>query len=108
MGLKIDIRKRRPVLGNVIGPVCGPAIRPIGMLRIWNLYQVVSVPLIASGGVRTWEDVIEYLLAGASAVGVGSAQFATPDLVSQLVPDLQEYLDREGIDSLAELVGAAH
>lgn len=108
MGLKIDIRKKRPVLGNVVGPVCGSAIRPIGMLRIWNLYQVVSVPLVASGGASTWEDVIEYMLAGATAVGVGSAQFAHPDIVPQIVSGLEEYARREGLDSLSTLVGAAH
>ena len=108
MGMKIDLRKKRPVLGNVVGPVCGPAIRPIGMLRIWNLYQAVSVPLVASGGARTWEDVIEYMLAGAAAVGVGSAQFPHPDIVPQIVSGLEAYVEREKLDSLSVLVGAAH
>lgn len=108
LGLKIDVRHRRPALGNVVGPICGPAIRPIGVLRTWNLYREVRTPLIASGGVSTWEDALEYILAGASAVGVGSAQFARPDTVPAITADLRAYLEREGLDSLSTLVGAAH
>ena len=108
MGIKIDIKTRKPVLGNTIGPVCGPAVLPFGMLRIWNLYKEVEVPLIASGGAASWRDVIEYMLAGASAVGIGSAHFATPDIVPGILADLQAYMEREKLDSLSELVGAAH
>lgn len=108
MGIKIDIKTRKPVLGNTIGPVCGPAVLPFGMLRIWNLYKEVEVPLIASGGATSWRDVIEYMLAGASAVGIGSAHFATPDIVPGILADLQAYMEREKLDSLSELVGAAH
>ena len=108
MGIKIDIKTRKPVLGNTIGPVCGPAVLPFGMLRIWNLYKEVEVPLIASGGAASWRDVIEYMLAGASAVGIGSAHFATPDIVPGILADLQAYMEREKLDSLSELIGAAH
>ena len=72
------------------------------------MYREVRTPLIASGGVSTWEDALEYILAGASAVGVGSAQFARPDPVPAITADLRAYLAREGLDSLRTLVGAAH
>ncbi|HHU22109.1 MAG TPA: dihydroorotate dehydrogenase [Clostridiales bacterium] len=108
LGLKINIRTRRPAIGNVVGPICGPAIRPIGMLRVWNLYQKVKMPIIASGGVYTWEDALEYMLAGAAAVGVGSAQFVQPDVVKHIVDGLERYMERESLDSLTSLVGAAH
>jgi len=108
MGIKIDIKTKKPVLGNIIGPVCGPAVLPFGMLRIWNLYKEVDVPLIASGGAASWRDVIEYMLAGASAVGIGSAHFATPDIVPGILADLKEYMEREKLDSLTGLIGAAH
>lgn len=108
MGIKIDIKTKKPVLGNTIGPVCGPAVLPFGMLRIWNLYKEVEVPLIASGGAASWRDVIEYMLAGASAVGIGSAHFATPDIVPGILADLKEYMEREKLDSLTGLIGAAH
>jgi len=108
LGLKIDIKSKRPALGNVVGPICGPAIRPIGMLRTWNLYKTVRMPIIASGGVYTWEDALEYMLAGATAVGVGTAQFVHPNVVEQIVNGLKLYMEREHLDSLSSLVGAAH
>ena len=107
MGIKIDIKTRRPVLGNVIGPVCGPAVLPFGMLRIWNLYKVCEAPLIASGGAADYRDVIEYIMAGASAVGIGSAHFGTPDVVPGIVKDLEAYLETEKLGSLSELTGVA-
>lgn len=108
LGLKLDIETMRPAIGNVFGPICGPAIRPIGMMRTWHIYNKIKTPIIASGGVRTWQDVIEYMLAGASAVAVGSAQFARPDIVEHIVKDLEAYMARKGLDSLSSLVGAAH
>ena len=108
LGLKIDIKTRRPALGNGIAPINGPAIRPIGMLRVWNLYKVVNVPLIASGGAATWQDVIEYMLAGAAAVGVGCSQFANPMVIPEIIDGLKAYMERENINSLNELVGAAN
>lgn len=108
LGLKIDIKTMRPAIGNVVGPICGPAIRPIGVLRTWNLYKKVNMPIIASGGARTWEDVLEYMMAGATAVGVGSSQFACPDTVPNIVADLEKYMERNHLDSLTSLVGAAH
>lgn len=108
LGLKIDIKTMRPAIGNVVGPICGPAIRPIGVLRTWNLYKKVKLPIVVSGGVRTWEDALEYMMAGATAVGVGSAQFACPDTVQRIVADLKQYMERNHLDSLAPLVGVAH
>ena len=108
LGLKIDIKTMRPAIGNVVGPICGPAIRPIGVLRTWNLYKKVTMPIVASGGARTWEDVLEYMMAGATAVGVGSAQFACPDTVQRIVADLEEYMEHNHLESLAPLVGVAH
>lgn len=108
LGLKICIKTMRPAIGNVVGPICGPAIRPIGVLRTWNLYKKVHVPIVASGGVCTWEDALEYMMAGATAVGVGSAQFACPDTVARIVADMEAYMERSGLDSLMPLVGVAH
>ena len=92
LGMKIDLHRRRPALGNGRGPICGPAIRPIGVLRTWELYEAVRLPIIASGGIRTWEDAVEYLLAGACAVGVGSAQFVQPDAASDILSGLERKL----------------
>ena len=108
LGMKIDLHRRRPALGNGRGPICGPAIRPIGVLRTWELYEAVRLPIIASGGIRTWEDAVEYLLAGACAVGVGSAQFVPPDAASDILSGLERYAAAEGLECLTPLVGAAH
>ena len=107
LGMKIDWKTRRPALGNGRGPICGPAIRPIGVLRTWELYRRVKLPLIASGGIRTWEDALEYMLAGASAVGVGSAQFANPDAAHAVLDGLESYCF--GLEEpWTALIGAAH
>ena len=108
LGMKNDLHRRRPALGNGRGPICGPAIRPIGVLRTWELYEAVRLPIIASGGIRTWEDAVEYLLAGACAVGVGSAQFVQPDAASDILSGLERYAAAEGLECLTPLVGAAH
>ena len=108
LGMKIDLHRRRPALGTGWGPICGPAIRPIGVLRTWELYEAVRLPIIASGGIRTWEDAVEYLLAGACAVGVGSAQFVQPDAASDILSGLERYAAAEGLECLTPLVGAAH
>ena len=108
LGMKIDLHRRRPALGNGRGPICGPAIRPIGVLRTRELYEAVRLPIIASGGIRTWEDAVEYLLAGACAVGVGSAQFVQPDAASDILSGLERYAAAEGLECLTPLVGAAH
>lgn len=108
LGLKLDIKTKKPILGNVIGPICGPAILPIGVMRVWNLYKVCNVPLIASGGASTWQDVIEYMMAGASAVGVGCAQFANPMVIPEIVAGLESYMEKEKLNSLSEIVGIAN
>lgn len=108
LGMKIDWRTRRPMIGNERGPICGPAIRPIGVLRTWDLYQRIKLPIIASGGICTWEDALEYVLAGASAVGIGSAQFANPDAANAVLSGLEAYLSRHDELSWPELIGAAH
>ncbi len=100
--MKIDIKTRRPALGNGRGPICGPAIRPVGVLRTWELYQRVKLPMIASGGICSWEDAVEYVLAGASA------QFADPDAADRVLTGLERYVQAEGLDGLSSLVGAAH
>jgi dihydroorotate dehydrogenase (NAD+) catalytic subunit len=74
-GMAIDIQTRRPMLGNVVGGLSGPAIKPVAVKMVWDVYRSVQVPIIGMGGVTTWEDAIEFILAGATAVGVGSAVF---------------------------------
>jgi dihydroorotate dehydrogenase (NAD+) catalytic subunit len=106
-GLAIDIRTRRPLLGNITGGLSGPAIKPVALSFVWQVSQVVSIPVIGCGGIASVEDVVEFLLAGAAAVQVGSAAFADSQLLPRLVAELEKWLERENT-SVRELVGAAH
>ena len=108
LGLKVNIKTRKPAIGNERGPICGPAIRPIGVLRTWDLYKTVRIPIVSSGGVCTWEDALEYMMAGATAVGVGSFQFSVPNAVEKILNGLEQYLERENIESISSLIGVAH
>lgn len=106
-GLAIDIKTRRPLLGNVSGGLSGPAIKPVALSLIWQAAKAVSIPIIGCGGIARVEDVVEFLLAGAAAVQVGSAAFAEPLLLPRLAADLESWLERENT-SVKELVGHAH
>jgi len=106
-GMAIDIHSRRPLLGNLTGGLSGPAIKPVALAFIWQAAQVVDIPIIGCGGIAGVEDIIEFLLAGAAAVQVGSATFADPLLLPRLVTELEQWLEERNT-SIQELVGAAH
>lgn len=108
IGMAIDIKTRRPILGNVKGPLAGPAIKPLGVARTWDVYNTVKIPIITGGGVTTANDVIEYLLAGATAIDVGSATFVDPDAAVKLLDGLLSFVDNNALNSLDELIGTAH
>ncbi|MCX6023143.1 MAG: dihydroorotate dehydrogenase [Chloroflexi bacterium] len=107
-GLLIDFRRRRPALGSVQGGMSGPAIKPLGLLRVYELWDQVSIPIIGCGGIATPTDALEYLMAGASAVQVGAALFTDPRTPVHIVEGLTAYLEREGVTRLQEIVGTAH
>lgn len=107
IGMKIDIVRRRPVLGNVIGGLSGPAVRPVAVRMVYQVAQAVNVPIIGMGGIITVEDALEFILAGASAVAIGTGNFVEPELAERLADELSAYLDKTGAASVAELVGAA-
>lgn len=106
-GMAINIKERQPLLGNITGGLSGPAIKPVALAMVWQVAQAVEIPIIGCGGIMGVEDVVEFLLAGASAVQVGSSTFGNPLLLPQLVSGLEEWLERENT-SVQELVGAAH
>lgn len=106
--MTIDIQKRRPYLGNLSGGMSGPAVKPMNMFLVWQAYETVHIPIIACGGIASWRDAVEYLLAGASAVQVGSCNFNDPMAMHNIIHDLDSYLHRNGIASVRELCGAAH
>ena len=106
--MRIDLRTRRPVLANVTGGLSGPAVFPIALRAVWQVYQAVSIPLIGLGGISSAEDVIEMMLAGATAVEIGAANLRDPLICPKIIAALPEAMDRYGIRTLRELTGGAH
>ena len=109
MGMAIDVRSRRPVIGNVQGGLSGPAIKPIALLKVWQVYEVAKphgVPIIGQGGIVTADDALEFIIAGASAVGVGTALFYDPLVCRKINLGLAAYLAANGIANVRELVGS--
>jgi dihydroorotate dehydrogenase (NAD+) catalytic subunit len=107
LGMAIDIRARRPLLGRGFGGLSGPAVKPIIMRQVYQVAGAVGIPVIASGGVMTAADAIEYLMAGASAVQVGTATFTNPRAPLDVLEGLEAWLRREGIADVHEIIGAA-
>jgi len=108
LGMLIDVEKRRPYLANRTGGLSGPAVRPVIVRMVYQITQAVSVPVVGVGGVTSTEDALQYILAGATAVQVGTANFVNPRAATEIVDGLTAYLRKHGIADIAELVGAAH
>ncbi len=109
MGMAIDVEKRKPVIGNVRGGLSGPAIKPIALLKTQQVYEVArphNVPIIGQGGITTPKDAIEFLIAGASAVGIGTALFYDPLICPKINAGIGDYLQRHEMASIEELVGS--
>lgn len=107
IGMKIDIAKRRPVIGNVTGGLSGPAIRPVAVRMVYEVAQKVQVPLIGMGGIMNAEDAVEFMLAGATAIAVGTANFRDPRLAETISSGILEYLDKYGFANVGEIIGLA-
>jgi len=107
LGMAIDIKKRRPVLGNVMGGLSGPAIKPVAVRAIWQVYREVKLPIIGMGGITTAEDALEFILAGATAVAVGTTNFVNPRATMDVLEGIENYLVEYEIQDIGELVGAA-
>ena len=104
-GLIIDVESRRPALGFGTGGVSGPALRPVGVLATWRVSRVVQIPVMGVGGIASVEDVVQYLLAGATLVGVGTAALQDPRCPERLVAELGDWCDRHGVRAVADLIG---
>lgn len=108
VGLSIDVHTRRPVLANITGGLSGPAIKPVALRMVYLVAQTVRVPIVGVGGVASTTDALEYLLAGASAVQVGTANFVNPNTALEIVDGLRTHLERERLSDLRALIGAAN
>ena len=107
IGMKIDIHRQRPVLGNVTGGLSGPCIRPVAVRMCYEVAQAVKVPIIGMGGIMCAEDAIEFFLAGASAIAVGTANFVNPAIAETISPGILEYMDRHNIKKVQDMIGLA-
>lgn len=105
VGMRFDLNTRKPLLANRVGGLSGPAIMPVALRMIYQVYQEVSLPIIGIGGISRAEDVVEFLLAGASAVQVGTANFVDPYVLPKLIEELPLLLDTLGIDKISDLIG---
>jgi dihydroorotate dehydrogenase (NAD+) catalytic subunit len=108
MGMAIDARTRRPIIGNIQGGLSGPAIKPIALLKVHQVYEVArphGIPIIGQGGITTATDAVEFLIAGATAVGIGTALFYDPFVCKKVNEGIAEYLRENGLESVAALVG---
>lgn len=108
MGMAIDVERRQPKLGNITGGLSGPAIRPVAVRMVWQVAGAkLGVPIIGMGGIMGASDALEFILAGASAVAIGTGTFVTPETCVEVVAGLREYCERHGVARVEELVGAA-
>ena len=105
MGMEINIHTQRPTLGNITGGLSGPCIKPVAVRMVWQVAQAVNVPIIGMGGISSFEDAIEFFLAGASAVAVGTANFADPNVTMKICDGIDNYLAEHKLDSIEQLVG---
>lgn len=106
MGMAIDYKKRKPILSTITGGLSGPAIKPVALCMVWQVAKVVKIPVVGIGGIMNARDAIEFLLAGASAIQVGTANFINPCAPIEILEGIEEYLIQHGFSSVRELIGA--
>lgn len=105
MGMAVDIRSRRPLLSTVTGGLSGPCVKPVALRMVWQVAKVVKIPVVGLGGIMSAEDAIEFLLAGASAVQIGTANFIDPTVTIKVIRGIKEYLEQNGFKKVQDIVG---
>ena len=106
LGMAIDAERRRPVLSTITGGMSGAAVKPIALRMVWQVAKAVKIPVIGLGGIMNARDAIEFMLAGATAVQIGTANFIDPTVTIKVIDGINEYLDRHGFKSVTEIIGA--
>ena len=104
-GMAIDVHTWKPKLGNGVGGLSGPAVKPVAVRMVYQVAKAVQVPIIGMGGIACWEDAVEFLLAGASAIAVGTANFTDPEISMKICDGINDYLAENHIDHVGDLVG---
>ncbi len=107
LGMAIDVEKEKPVLGNVFGGLSGPAVKPVALRAVWQVSQNVKVPIIGMGGITNTKDALEFILAGASVVSIGTGNFINPLVSSEIASGIEEYLLKKGYNAIDEMIGKA-
>ena len=105
LGMGIDIKTRRPLLANITGGLSGPAIKPVALRLVWQVYNAVKIPIIGMGGIMNGNDALEFIIAGASAIAVGTANFINPRTTMEIIDELNTHLIQQDIDVITDLVG---
>lgn len=106
MGMAIDAERRKPVLARVVGGFSGPAVKPVALRMVWECHKAVNVPLLGMGGIESGTDAVEFMLAGATAVAVGTANFYNPRATEDVIDGIKDYCERHGIERVTDLIGA--
>ena len=104
--MAVDARRRRPQLARVVGGFSGPAVKPVALRMVWQVAQAVEVPVLGMGGITSGTDAVEFLLAGATAVAVGTANFANPCATVDVIDGIIDYCEEQGVSDVNELIGA--
>ena len=106
LGMAIDAERRRPVLSTITGGLSGAAVKPIALRMVWQVARAVNIPVIGLGGIMNWKDAVEFLLAGATAIQIGTANFIDPEVTIKVRDGINNYLDRQKFESVDEIIGA--
>ena len=106
MGMAIDAEKRKPILSTITGGLSGPCVKPVALRMVWQTSKAIQIPIIGLGGISSWKDAVEFMLAGASAIQIGTYNFVDPTISIKVIDGLNEYCDRHGFKSVTELTGA--
>ena len=108
LGMKIDLKTKKPLLANKTGGLSGPAVKPVAVRMVYQVYEAVKIPIVGMGGISTADDVLEFMLAGAAAVEVGAANLIDPYACKKIIEDLPRAMEKYGINNLSKIIGGAH
>ena len=106
VGMAVDLDRRRPILGNVTGGLSGPAIKPVALAMVWKVRRAIGLPVIGIGGIGNARDALEFIVAGATAVQIGTASFVAPGAAAEVVEGIRSYCDGQGLPGIGPLVGS--
>ena len=108
LGMQIDLKTRKPLLGNVMGGLSGPAVKPVAVRMVYQVYKAINIPIIGMGGISSTEDALEFIMAGAQLISLGTGIFPNPMLPVEIKYGLEKYCEEHGLENISELVGIAH